>query len=107
MAFLLPHEAIRVLTHRVSQALVWYDPEDHPWKSRRLLSFLDELYIPVILEHHRAEDDLLHELNLHSLAPLLEERAQLSKKLDSLREASAAHHGDPARREGPHSIPAA
>ena len=57
-AFLIPHEALRVATERVSRALTFYNPQKCPWKVDRVATYLLEYYIPAVHEHHDNEEHI-------------------------------------------------
>jgi hypothetical protein len=102
VTLLVPHEAIRVLTERTARALAFYDPERHPWKAKRLQSWLDKAYIPFIQEHHDNEEKIFfpffHKLGARGFDSQSDEHSQLLLSLRDLRAAAASADGDAARR---------
>ena len=102
LAFLIPHEPVRILTERTTRALAFYDPERQPWKIKRLQTWIEEVYIPIIHEHHDFEEKIyfpfFRKLGAQGFDSQVDDHAQLMQKLEHVRKATASGSGDAARR---------
>jgi hypothetical protein len=102
MAFLVPHEAVRVLTERTARALAFYDPERQHWKARRLRRWIEDVYVPMIHEHHDFEERIFfpyfRKLGAQGFDIQVHDHMKLMQKLEEVRMAAAsAVSGDKVR----------
>jgi hypothetical protein len=102
MALLVPHEAVRIMTERTSRMLSFYNPEKHPWKVKRLRTWFQDVYIPIIHGHHDAEEKIFFPFFKAFGAPAfdsqIKDNAELMHKLEDLRRSLSSPIGDDVRR---------
>ena len=104
MAFLLPHEVVRIMTERTTRVLAFYDPVNQPWKARRFQTWIEEIYIPLIHEHHDIEETIFfpffRKLGAQGFDAQVEDHVVLMQKLEEVRKAASSNapNGDAARR---------
>jgi hypothetical protein len=102
MALLLPHEAVRIMTERTSRVLAFYNPEKHPWKIKRMQTWFQDIYIPIIHEHHDAEEKIFFPFFKALGAPAFDsqvkEHVELMSRLEDVRKSLSSPSGDEVRR---------
>jgi hypothetical protein len=101
MALLVPHEAVRIMTERTARVLAFYNPEKHPWKAKRLQTWFQEIYIPIIHEHHDAEEKIFFPFFKALGAPTFDsqvkDHVELMSRLEDVRKSLSSPSGDQVR----------
>jgi hemerythrin-like domain-containing protein len=100
-ALLVPHEAVRLMTERTSLALAFYNPEVNPWKLDRLRTWFEKCYVPMIHEHHDAEEKIFfpsyQKLGVTDFDNQTRDHVELMQLLDQVQKSLEKRDGDDTR----------
>jgi hypothetical protein len=89
------------MTERTSRALAFYNPEINPWKTKHLQTWFQDVYIPIIHEHHDAEERIFFPFFKALGAPAFDsqvkDHVELMRRLEDVRTSLSSPNGDDVR----------